>query len=347
MNRTIATLAVAFLLLLAFAWQSFSQAPPGFTGVYDAATGALRTTGGGGTGTLASASFGNGFPAGGIATGYQDSNGAFASATLTNGLPINLTSFGSTAVVTGTGTSGSGIPRVTVSSDSSLAAADASTGLTAMASSSTINVALAGQVGAVFQLASGGTGAYTVTPECSFDGGSTYPIGVQLTDPATGLDAPTATIISGQTTTPYTVVCPFGASHARLRVSSWTSGTASWTARATVGGLPNSVPTILNAGTVSGTNLATSVTLNAVSGQRVCINSIVLFGSAANGAASVTVTNGTFLIQMGVASLTVANSPVFFDGSPICGTSGTNMTVNIGAGGTGVITTTSVVGDRA
>src|SRR5436190_3255721 len=110
----------------------------------------------------------------------------------------------------------------------------------ALASVTTVN--LAGNVGAVFQVQSGGTLVGVLTHECSFDGGTNYPVAVQLTDPSTGQDAPTVTISSGQATTPYTMTCPFGASHARMRVSTYTSGTVNMVARATVGGFPNSVP---------------------------------------------------------------------------------------------------------
>jgi uncharacterized phage-associated protein len=122
------------------------------------------------------------------------------------------------------------------------AAGDSTTASTALgALNATIAVALAGDRGATFQLQSGGTGVYTVTPQCSFDGGTLYNANGYIQDPFTGVVSTTATIASAQATTDYPVMCPQGASHAQVKVTSYTSGTANWLARATVTTWPDIV----------------------------------------------------------------------------------------------------------
>jgi len=119
------------------------------------------------------------------------------------------------------------------------AAGDTSTGSTALgALNATITIALAGETGATFQLQSGGTGVYTVTPQCSFDGGTLYNVNGYIQDPVTGQLAQTATIASAQATTDYPVICPPHASNAQIKVTSYTSGTANWLARAAVNNGP-------------------------------------------------------------------------------------------------------------
>src|SRR5690349_3881129 len=115
-----------------------------------------------------------------------------------------------------------------------LSIADVTTGSTALgAANATIAVALAGEQYAAFQLQSGGTGVYTVTPQCSYDGGTIYNTTGYIVDPVAGTSSTSATIASAQATTDYPVFCPAGASHAQMKVTSYTSGTANWLARST------------------------------------------------------------------------------------------------------------------
>lgn len=115
------------------------------------------------------------------------------------------------------------------------AAGDTTTGSTALgALNATITIALAGETGATFQLQSGGTGVYTVTPQCSLDGGTTYNVNGYLQDPVSGQLSLTATVASAQATTDYPVVCAPHSSHAQMKVTAYTSGTANWLARSTV-----------------------------------------------------------------------------------------------------------------
>ncbi len=70
----------------------------------------------------------------------------------------------------------------------------------------------------------------------------------------------------------------------------------------------------------------------------------------ATGAAAsftLTVTDGaTIKLDLGTQSAALAGAADTFIGAPlICGSTGNSMTVNIGAGGVGAVTTTSVVAD--
>ncbi len=96
----------------------------------------------------------------------------------------------------------------------------------------TITIPLAGQLGAAFQLQSGGTLVSTVQPQCSFDGGTAFQ-NAYVQDPVTGVVNSAPATTSGQATTNYILTCPGGASHGQLKVSSYTSGSATFLARAT------------------------------------------------------------------------------------------------------------------
>src|SRR5437879_1017507 len=109
------------------------------------------------------------------------------------------------------------------------------------AANATIAVALAGERGAAFELAAGGTLVATITPKCNFNGTATFLATDQtgyLEDPVTGVVTTSATVASAQALTDYVVMCPQGASHAKLVVTSYTSGTANFVARSTVATWP-------------------------------------------------------------------------------------------------------------
>lgn len=103
---------------------------------------------------------------------------------------------------------------------------------------------------------------------------------------------------------------------------------------------------ILNAApTTSAANTAATVTLTGTAGSRICVREIDIFSSAA-GTPTLTISDGATVVQnfgtlaTGTAATRIAGSPV------LCGQTGNNVVVNIGAGGVGVTTTTSVVADR-
>jgi hypothetical protein len=103
---------------------------------------------------------------------------------------------------------------------------------------------------------------------------------------------------------------------------------------------------ILNAAPVtSAANTAAAVTLTGTSGSRVCIREIDVESSAA-ATATLTVTDGATVV-LNYGTLTTGVAPNRFNGSPLlCGQTGNTLTVNIGAAGVGITTTTSVIADR-
>lgn len=86
MTRTTATLLVAATLLALFAWQAQSQPSQGFGPVFDPSNVALRVNVvAGAAGGLSASNFGGAYPTSGVAIGYKDALGSFASFTGANG----------------------------------------------------------------------------------------------------------------------------------------------------------------------------------------------------------------------------------------------------------------------
>lgn len=169
------------------------------------------------------------------------------------------------------------------------AAGDQTTGSTAIAGAGqTINLALAGERGATFQLQSGGTLVATVTPKCSYDGGTLYNTNGYIQDPVTGQISLTATIASGQATTDYPVMCPQGASHVQLNATAYTSGTANFLGRATVltwpaitwGAVTTAAPTYSN-NTINVLSLDTAGNVRVLASQAGAPWSVTQAGNAA------------------------------------------------------------------
>jgi hypothetical protein len=107
---------------------------------------------------------------------------------------------------------------------------------------------------------------------------------------------------------------------------------------------------ILNrAATVSAANAAAVHTLTNTAGSRICIRRIEIFNTGAAGNFTVTVTDGAIVV-LNLGTLIFAAPPqpsLFREGSPLlCSTTGQNLIVNIGAGGAGAISTTTVIADR-
>lgn len=105
---------------------------------------------------------------------------------------------------------------------STLDTAPASQSITAL--NGAIQVTLAGQAGAGVTLS--GTWTATLTPEISFDGGTTWT--------ATFFKIPNTAqyVATVSANGPYAIVCASGASHARVRASAFTSGTITVVLRA-------------------------------------------------------------------------------------------------------------------
>lgn len=93
------------------------------------------------------------------------------------------------------------------------------------------SVALTGDQGVGMFLAAG-TLAATITPELSFDGGTNW-IATKFYNPTDQSTSATLVVTNPSAATTLTVLASGGASHARVRVSAYTSGTATATLRAT------------------------------------------------------------------------------------------------------------------
>lgn len=109
---------------------------------------------------------------------------------------------------------------------------DVASGSTALgALNAVVAVALSGARGAGFHLAAG-TLAGTLLPEMSFDGGATY-VASQFIDPTAQTMAANFAVTNPNAITFRELVVFGGATHARVRVSAYTSGTADGVMRAT------------------------------------------------------------------------------------------------------------------
>jgi hypothetical protein len=118
----------------------------------------------------------------------------------------------------------------------------------------TASVALNGQEGAGMLLAAGNL-IGTLTPEVSYDGGVSW-VATQFYDPTAQAMAQTLVFGSANTVTTRSIVTSSGASHARVRVSAYTSGSANAALRATsvvtgFSGVPQGSTTLGQPGTLS------------------------------------------------------------------------------------------------
>jgi hypothetical protein len=129
-------------------------------------------------------------------------------------------------------------------------------------------IALAGQNGAAVTLAAGGTLSATLTPQCSFDGGTTYPVNGSVINPTTGVVSATTAISSGQGVTVFLLLCPQGSSHAQLNALSYVSGSASFTWRATVTAWPTFYFPVQSAPSGYASGLMNTPSLSTVGGFR-------------------------------------------------------------------------------
>lgn len=109
-------------------------------------------------------------------------------------------------------------------------AADTTASGTLNALNATVQVALAGTAGAAMQLVAG-TLVGTIIPEISVDGGTTWVAGI-FVDPFTGSKTSNVVFIANNIATTRSILPVAGASHVRIRVSAFTSGTATCNLRA-------------------------------------------------------------------------------------------------------------------
>ena len=108
--------------------------------------------------------------------------------------------------------------------------ADTTASGTLNALNAVVAINLMGQNGVGFQL-NAGTLIGTIVPEISFDGGATW-IMTQFNDPNTGNKSTSIVFSSNNTNIARSIILGNGASNARVRVSAFTSGTATCNIRA-------------------------------------------------------------------------------------------------------------------
>jgi hypothetical protein len=181
----------------------------------------------------------------------QPISGTITSNQGTNPWVNNISQFGGNNVATGTGASGVGIPRVTVSNDSNILATQSgtwninSTVQDVVASGSlgslnaTVQITTAGLAAVGMQLAAG-TLIGTIVAEISIDSGTTWNA-TGFVDVATNIFSSQVIFLSNNTATAKMLLGTAGSGLMRVRVSSYTSGTANVTLRAAdiVGGVVN------------------------------------------------------------------------------------------------------------
>lgn len=147
-------------------------------------------------------------------------------------MPIDLFSVGGTAVSGANVVDGANTAfRVNCVVGCAGAADTVGTTQALNAGGATANVALAGD-GGVGVFIAAGTLAATVVPEVSYDGGTTY-VASLFYDPAARTTSASLVLTNPNAATTLSILGAGGASHARVRVSAFTSGTANATLRAT------------------------------------------------------------------------------------------------------------------
>jgi hypothetical protein len=112
------------------------------------------------------------------------------------------------------------------------------------------SVAMNGQGGSGMLLAAG-TLVGTLTPELSFDGGSTYPKTTFFYDPSTLATSSTIVFGAANPATALSIIVSGGATNVRVRISTFVSGTANASLRATAASAPQNALGIV--GTSPGT----------------------------------------------------------------------------------------------
>lgn len=161
-----------------------------------------------------------------ILIGGQDGTNAQSMLTDTTGRPV----------VVGAGAAGAPVGGIL-----STQVPDTTGSGTLNALNATASIALAGTAGASLQL-SAGTLIGTIVPEISYDGGTTWSISL-FQDPTNAVFSSSITFSASNGANAQTIIVPAGASNARVRVSLFTSGTASANVRSTT--LGNIVPSLL------------------------------------------------------------------------------------------------------
>lgn len=187
-----------------------------------------------------------------------------------------------------------------------------------------VPIALAGTSGVAMQLVAGSL-VGTIVPEISFDGGTTW-VGTFFDDPTTGNKVSSIVFASNNTATARTLVSADGASNMRVRVSLYTSGTAT----ANLRGSSQNEPSVLFSGTAGGVLPPTIAQMGGTDGANLRAMSTdtsghpVIVGPGTAGTPS----GGVVTIQ-GVSGGTVVPGNITQFG-------GVNISTGTGASGTGI-----------
>jgi hypothetical protein len=188
---------VLFLIAaLTFAFRAHAQNPP----LNFDTSGFLQVNCQVGCSASAGPAFGSPFPSTGTAVGFKDNSGNLAGGT--------LDSSGNFKVNCASGCSG---------------AADTTASGNLTAGGNTVSIAMAGVNSGSFTLPSGNTLVATLTPEASTDGGTTW-TATYLRNANAGFW--TLTLAASSTVGAFNILVPGGASNIRIRVSAFTSGSA-------------------------------------------------------------------------------------------------------------------------
>ena len=193
----------------------------------------------------------------------------------------------------------------------------------------TVQLAVNGENNAAMQLVAG-TLVGTIVPEVSVDGGTTW-VSIFFDDPSTSNVVSSIVFGSNNTATTRTIVSTGGASHVRVRVSAYTSGTATCNLRASV----MQDPTLLSGGAAGSAlppvvqQIGGSVTTASPGYSNATINALSLTTAGAlriDGSAVTQPISGTVTANQGTSPW-VSNITQF--GS-------VNISTGTGASGTGI-----------
>lgn len=238
------------------------------------------------------------------------------------------------ATVVGLGTAGSPTGGIL-----STQTPDTTSQATLNALNAAVSIALVGTHGAGMQLLAG-TLQGTIVPEISYDGGTTW-VASFFVDPTTTNVVSSIVFGSNNTATARTLIIPAGASNARVRVSAFTSGTATCNLRSSFitepplaySGAPNAVapPSTVQIGGNDGSNLRTM--LMDASGHPIIVGDGVA-GTPAGGVVSIQgVSGGTTVPVSGTVAVTQSTSPWVAN---ITQFGSNNVVTGTGASGVGI-----------
>jgi hypothetical protein len=203
----------------------------------------------------------------------------------------------------------------------------------------TVPITLAGTSGVAMQLVAG-TLVGTIVPEISFDGGTTW-VSTFFDDPSTGNKTSSIVFASNNTATTRVLATADGASNMRVRVSAYTSGTATCNLR----GSSQNEPSVLYSGTAGGVLPPTIAQIGGTDGSNLRAMSTdtsghpVIVGPGTAGTPSggvITiqgVSGGTVVPVSGTVAVTQSTSP-WVDNITQFG--GTNISTGTGASGAGI-----------